>query len=328
MQTQYIYSASRVNTLVQYLLTMTDINRLLVAAPGDDLESALKETYLAPYVLQTTNGDIAEAIETTLIEAKVLLRQIAPQSEMLRVLWVQFDIHNLRVFSKAVALKKGFADIEAFVSARGIYEPSELFEYAEQGTLSALQSGWQEAFDVAVRYATAGEINRIDAEFDQLFFGTASRIANAHKDRFIQSYVKAVIDLYNIKARLRVSAHDQIALTPEFAAGGTIAIERMDTKEAALQAIEQLGGAVFWKTALAQFASTGNTTHIDARADEYLLQLAKDASADMFSSASLVLYYLQTRQAAANVRTIVVGKNSGMSEAAIRSNLRLAYVNN
>jgi len=41
----------------------------------------------------------------------------------------------------------------------------------------------------------------------------------------------------------------------------------------------------------------------------------------------LVLYYLQTRQAAANVRTIVVGKNSGMTAEDIRSNLRLAYVN-
>jgi vacuolar-type H+-ATPase subunit C/Vma6 len=47
----------------------------------------------------------------------------------------------------------------------------------------------------------------------------------------------------------------------------------------------------------------------------------------MFSSASLVLYYLLCRQAAANIRTIVVGRNSGQSEEAIRANLRLAYVN-
>jgi len=327
MQTQYIYSASRVNTLAQYLLSKTDIDRLLVASAGDDLQSALKETYLAPYVLQTTGGDIAEAIEATLIEAKVLLRQIAPQSEKLRVLWVQYDIHNLRVFSKATALKKNFDEIEGFVSKRGIYEPSELFEHAEKGTLSALQSGWQEAFDVAVRFAAAGEIDRIDAEFDQLFFATATRIAAAYKDAFITTYVKAMIDLYNLKARLRMSTHDQAALIADFVSGGTISRERMETKEEALQAIVQLGGAEFWKSALAQFAATANSTHIDARADEYLLRLAKDASADMFSTGTLVLYYLQTRQAAANVRTIVVGKNSGMTAEDIRSNLRLAYVN-
>jgi hypothetical protein len=41
-----------------------------------------------------------------------------------------------------------------------------------------------------------------------------------------------------------------------------------------------------------------------------------------------VLYYLKCRQAAANIRTIVVGKESGMSEADIRANLRMAHVNN
>ena len=47
----------------------------------------------------------------------------------------------------------------------------------------------------------------------------------------------------------------------------------------------------------------------------------------MFSSASLILYYLRTRQAAANIRTIVVGRTSGQSVNAIRANLRTAYVN-
>ena len=54
---------------------------------------------------------------------------------------------------------------------------------------------------------------------------------------------------------------------------------------------------------------------------------AKEASYDMFSSASLVLYYLKCRQAAANVRIIFVGKNSGMKESIIRANLRMAHVN-
>ena len=103
MQTSYIYSVSRVNTLAQYLLTKTDIERLLVAQPGEDLQSALKETYLAPYVLRAKDGDVAEAIELTLIDAKKLVHHIAPNGDMFRVLWARYDIHNLRVFAKAKA---------------------------------------------------------------------------------------------------------------------------------------------------------------------------------------------------------------------------------
>lgn len=325
MQTQYIYSASRVNTLSQYLLTKTDIDRLLVAEPGDDLQSALKETYLAPYVLQ--DADIATAIESTLIEAKNLLHRIAPDGDMLRVLWLQFDIHNLRVFAKAQALGKSFSEVEQFVSARGIHDPSELYGYAERNELNRLHISWQESYSEAVRHATAGDIDQVDGVFDQLFFATAARIAEACKDSFIRTYVRAIIDLYNLKARLRVETFDQIKFTPVFITGGSFAEREIETKEQVLAAFAQLGGEAFWRESVEQFAATGNTTHIDARADEYLVDMAKQASFDMFTSASLVLFYLQSRQSAANVRTIVVGKNSGMSDEAIRSNLRLAYVN-
>ncbi len=326
MQTQYIYSASRANTLAQYLLTKTDIDRLLVADAGDDLQSALKETYLAPYVLQ--DADIAVAIEATLIEAKKLLHRIAPDGDMLRVLWLQYDVHNLRVFAKAQAIGKGFADVAQFVSARGIYDPAYLYAMADRSELNRLQMSWQESYTEAVRHATVGDIDQVDGVFDQLFFATATRIAERFKDPFIRKYVRAIVDLYNLKARLRAATYDQIKFSPVFITGGTFAEREIETKEQVLVAFAQLGGEAFWRIAIEQFAATGNTTHIDARADEYLVDMSKQASFDMFSSASLVLFYLQSRQSAANVRTIVVGKNSGMSEAAIRSNLRLAYVNN
>lgn len=327
MQTQYIYSASRVNTLAQYLLTKTDIDRLLVAEAGDDLQSALKETYLAPYVLQEAPGDMVHAIEATLIEAKQLLRRIAPQGEMLEVLWVQYDIHNLRVFAKAQALGAGYADIERFASARGIYDPADLYGYAERSELNRLQMSWQESYDEAVRHAIAGEIDQLDGVFDKLFFATVARIVESCQDAFLRKYVRTLIDLYNLKARLRVETHAQVAFTPVFITGGSFAAREIETKEQVLTAFAQLGGEAYWRHSIEEFIASGNMTDIDARADEYLVDMAKQASFDMFSSASLVLFYLQSRQSAANVRTIVVGKNSGMSNEAIEANLRLAYVN-
>lgn len=89
----------------------------------------------------------------------------------------------------------------------------------------------------------------------------------------------------------------------------------------------RFGGVDFWKDAIEYYQTIGNSTSIDARSGEYLLTFAKEESHDMFSSASLVLYYLKCRQAAANIRIIVVGRNNGVKESAIRANLRMAYVN-
>lgn len=327
MQTQYIYSASRVNTLAQYLLTKTDIDRLLVAEAGDDLQSALKETYLAPYVLKEAPGDIAHAIEATLIEAKKLLHRIAPAGDMLRVLWVQYDIHNLRVFAKAKASGRNYADLSALVSARGVYEPSELYEYAEQRTLDRGAFRWQSTYDAAVQHAVDGEIGLIDGLFDQLLFVTIQEIAATAKDAFITKYVHTTIDLYNLKSRLRALQIPAVAATALFVPGGSFDQQSIATAEQVIALFSRFENAAFWSESLDTFTQTSNSTMLDAKVDEYVVGMAKQASVDMFSSASLVLFYLQSRQSAANVRTIVVGKNSGMAEADIRSNLRLAYVN-
>jgi vacuolar-type H+-ATPase subunit C/Vma6 len=101
----------------------------------------------------------------------------------------------------------------------------------------------------------------------------------------------------------------------------------LETKEQVLDAFASLGDASNWSSAIELFTETGNVTQLDAKAADHLLSVAKEGSYDIFSPASLVLYYLKCRQAAANIRTIVVGKNNGQSADDIRANLRLAYVN-
>jgi vacuolar-type H+-ATPase subunit C/Vma6 len=327
MQTSYIYSVSRVNTLSQFLLTKADIERLLVAEPGEDLQSALKETYLAPYVTRVESGDTAEAIEETLIEAKRMIHRIAPQGDMFRVLWVQYDLHNLRVFAKAQVQKLSYEDCEPFVSKRGIYKPEDLFASAEKGELNFLQTGWQEAFDQATRLVAEGELSKVDKVFDEAYFASALIIAKKGDDAFITTYLRTFIDLYNLKSALRTVKYPQITAGSPFVAGGTLTIDAGLAIDELQKRFGDIGGEDFWRDAIAYYLETGNSTRLDARVDEYLLTLAKQASFDMFSSGSLVLYYLQCRQAAANVRTIVVGKNSGMKEEDIRANLRMAYVN-
>lgn len=330
MQTSYIYSVSRVNTLREFLLTKADIERLLVATPGDDLHSALKETYLAPYITRVPDEDMSAAIEVTLVDAKRMIHRIAPAGDMFRVLWVHYDIHNLRVFAKAKATGASFVELAQYVSQRGIYEPITLHENAENGTLDSMQVGWnaQSVYNQATALVAEGKLEAVDALFDALYFETSQTIAKKSGDAFISKYLTATIDIYNLKSRLRALTHESVnenAIT--FITGGSFHKESIITKEDVLASFSRLGGTVYWQDAVDTYNKTANTTTLDVRADEYLVELAKTESHDMFSSASLVLYYLLCRQAAANVRTIVVGKNSGMSEEAIRANLRMSHVN-
>lgn len=327
MQTSYIYSVSRVNALAQFLLSKTDVERLLVAEPGDDLHQALKETYLAPYIEHVSNEDFSLAIEQTLIDAKKLIHKIAPAGDMFRVLWVQYDIHNLRVFAKAKAVGYSFEECKQYLSDRGIYSPDYLFAQLENRALSSLQAGWQEAFDKAAALVSEAKIDEVDGVFDELYFSTSKVIADKANDSFIKEYYVNLVDLHNLKSRLRHLKNETVNFSPNFVAGGSITSDQLGTIEDVESAFARLGGADTWKEALDYLKTTGNFTKIDVTGSDYLITLAKKASYDMFSSSSLVLYYLKCRQAAANVRTIVVGKNSGMTTNDIRTNLSMAYVN-
>ena len=327
MNTSYVYSATRLNTLGTELLSQTDMDRLLVAAPGDQLATALKETYLAPYVLQVPNEDVAEAIEATLVEAKKLIHRIAPDGDVFRVLWVQYDIHNLRVFAKATKVGKTFEEVKAMTSDRGIYKAEYLFSHAEAGTLNRLQIDWQAAYDAALRHVEAGELDKVDGVFDELLFTTIKRTSQKHGDAFIQKYVVAVIDTYNVKATLRRLRLWAGVMQPEFVTGGTFQVGELSNADSVTAALETIAPGYF-AAAVSSYNESGNTSELDARIDDYLVSLTKSAATDMFTSASLVLYYLRARQAATNIRTIVVGRNSGMNIESIKANLRTAYVNN
>ncbi len=327
MQTSYIYSASKVNALSQFLLNKTDIERLLVAEPGEDLQKALKETYLAEYLLHVPHEDVSLAIEETLKHAKKLIFRITPQGQMFRILWVQYDIHNLRVFAKASAAGLTYDQCLPYVSERGIYEPAYLYEHVQDATLNRLQINWQDAYEQALQTAASGDLGKIDGVLDELYFATSKRIVETFGDAFLSSYLKTLIDLSNLRSRLRHLQNTAVSFSPEFVEGGTFGPKQIETMEQTFALFARQGGAEYWKEALEYFAETGNFTRLDARVADRLLMVAKEGSRDMFSSASLVLYYLKCRQAAANVRSIVVGKNSGMKAEDIHANLRLAYVN-
>jgi vacuolar-type H+-ATPase subunit C/Vma6 len=330
MQTSYIYSVSRANVLSEFLLSKTDVERLLVASSGAELHQALKETYLAPYIARVPGEDMATALEATLIEAKETVYNIAPKGKggMLRILWIQYDIHNLRAFAKGTARQYTFEQCLPYLSLRGGYTPEHTYKKIETGRLDDLFPGWQNAYDQALELVTAGKLDLVDGLFDELVFTTDKTIIDNYGDKFMESYFSLLVDFHNLKSRLRHLQNETVRFHPEFVEGGSLRRDTLESESDVLAAFTRFGGEAYWREGVEQYQNTGSSALLDARTAEYLLDFTKNAAGDMFSSASLVLYYLKCRQAAANIRTIVVGKESGMSEADIRANLRMAHVNN
>lgn len=326
MQTSYIYSTSRINTVSEELLTMADIDRLLVAKPGGEFTEALKETYLASYLIQAA-GDVRVAIRSAEHEAKLLLTQVSPDTSLLKPLWLRYDVHNLRVIAKATVAGVAIEEVDNHFSSLGAYDPAYLQEAVSGNFLNRLEQDWQEAYDEAIRVASGGDLEAVDGIFDELYFATAGRLIAQSRDVFMARYFKAMIDLHNLKSRLRTLTYPNMTFRANFIVGGNYGRSEIDTKEQVLATYAKLGNESHWRDAIEYYTATNNTTRLDARAEDYLVSLTREAAYNMFSSASLVLYYLRSQQSADNIRTILVGLNAGMKQDDIRANLRIAYVN-
>lgn len=325
MNTAYIYSATRFNTLGTELFSRSDIDRLLLVS-SSELPATLEDTYLAPYLSQVGGDDISDAVELTLAEARRLIYRLVPDGEAFGVLWVRHDIHNLRVLAKSNQSELSWEELEKHLVTNGHYLPVELYERVSSSTLNRLEAGWQDAYDKAVQLVLNGELDKVDAVFDALFFTTVTRIVGRSNDAFMKRYVKAMIDIYNIKNTLRrtVLSHSQSG--SGFVSGGTFSDKELESKDQAVAALAVLAPDHF-TMAIDAYESTGHTNQLDAALDDYLLTLTKNASVDLFGTATIVLYYLRTEQAAANLRAILVGKQSGLTNEIIKTKLRLAYVN-
>jgi vacuolar-type H+-ATPase subunit C/Vma6 len=190
--------------------------------------------------------------------------------------------------------------------------------------LNSLEDGWQTAYNEALRVSEDGQ--SADTIFDQLYFDTITRKAITSGDTFLQQYTRTVIDLYNLKAQLRILVHPQVASGVKHISGGSFGVGKIETKEQILAIYQTMGGQTVWRSAVESYLESQNTTELDARADDYVLSMTREAAYDMFSSASLVLYYLRSKQSAANIRTLITLRDAGVTEDKITPNLRTAYV--
>ena len=324
MQTNYIYSTNRLTTVATTLLSAAEVDQLLGATTDAELLDVIKETYLGQHLNTGQDDDINVALEAALAEAKRTIELSAPGLNTFQLLWIGNDIHNLRVFAKASTKEIPYSDLESLVSKRGHYDPTVLFAYLERSELNRLQPNWQDVYEQAARHAADGEIDKVDAIFDQLYFNTVVRLVSLGRDVFLTKYVRALIDCYNLKTKLRVLRYPSLVNTTTFVSGGTFAATELESLDQVKQALATLGN-VDWEAALTNYDETGNTTAFDVCVDQYLLALSKQASYDVFSSASVVHFYLLANAAASDIRTIWNGKGIGRDETIIRANLRIAY---
>jgi V/A-type H+-transporting ATPase subunit C len=321
MNTKYVYAGTRAYALTNSLLNENQLERLLGAKSVDETHQVLQDTFLASYLARHDKSHLSHAIDESIKDAKNLLVQITPEPKLLEVLWIRYDFFNIRTLIKGK--RKGLSESEllTMLYGSGTLEHNVLIKAVLEEKPDRLES----RFANAVR-----EANRVDQSYEVDFvteahyFEALREIVKESKDSFLKEYVSMLIDMFNVRSRLRASTLPE-GVTAPFIKDGTISKDKLVSEETALKALHRYGGANAWSEAEQTYLKTGTHALVDKVAQETQLKFLKEASMNLFSLAPLFAYFTALKNNAQIIRAIVVAKEASIPELELRYILRRLY---
>lgn len=321
MSTKYVYAGTRAYALTNTLLNENQLERLLGAKSVDEAHQVLQDTFLASYLARHEKSHLSRAIDDSIRDAKHLLNLIAPEPELLDILWVRYDFFNIRTIIKGQRKGLDESELLTMLYGSGTLDHHTLVKAILEDKPDKLGVRFASAVREAVNTTHSYEVDFVT---EAHYFEAIRSIVEAAKDTFVKEYVQMLIDMFNVRSRLRASTLPEGSKAP-FVAGGTITQERLANEETALESLYRYGGEATWGEAVQSYRKTGTHALIDKVAQEYQLQFLKKSSMNLFSPAPLFAYFTALKNNAQIIRAIIVAKEASIPEQELRFILRRLY---
>jgi V/A-type H+-transporting ATPase subunit C len=326
--TDYLFLSSYTHVLETTLLTRERMERMLEAPADTDAVRVLVECgypELSVIDVDGVNAMLA-AMRDRVFED---LYAYAPDPRMIDVFKIRYDYHNAKALLKAEAMG---TDPERLLVNVGRYGAKELREKVRDKS----DVGLSETFAHAIAEArealgTTQDPQRSDFVLDKAYFREMEQLALDTGSEFLLGYVKAQVDIANLKSVVRVLRMKKSAdyLGEVLFEGGTVSADsllRMAQKGEKLE-------SVYATTPYAQAAEEGQAaiaggrlTDFERMCDNALMDYLAQAKTVPFGEQVLIGYLAARESELTAVRIIMTGRLAGLKADVIRERLREAYV--
>lgn len=319
--TKYAYAVARIRVLETQLLTDQAVEQLLACRTMEQGMQFLAEKGWG-------NGSPGLSMEEMLRQEEErtwnVIREIAPDAEVFRVLLYPKQFHNLKAAVKSAATgKKG---IPLFYEGSGV-SGEELAQWIENREFSRLPENMEhvarEAYEGLLR---TGDGQRSEVRIDRETLEQMQKEAERTGEPVIREYTELLAAVTNIKVVMRCirTGKDQEFMDQAVAAGGSLDKENLiraalSGEEGFLSYLEGTSyrdGAAAWKQSPAAF---------ELWCDNQILEQAKAHQYESFSPGPLLGYLVARENEIKTVRIILTGKQNQFSREEIRERVRRMY---
>lgn len=327
---EHVYNA--VNTTVRLmetrLLTQADFDALLHAENLHEALGQLKKTRYDFDVEAIENEKNFDALLTGELHKQYQeLLEAVPDPRVINLLTLRYTYHNLKVLLKGRFTGK---DLSALLLPIGLYSRKALENLVETGQSEHLPSIMVEAVSLALaEYEESKRVQAADIYMDTYYFKHLRALANELEDQRFTTLVDTMIDLKNLSTLVRARSKERSRsfLMTVLSSSGTVAKQDLvnRTESGQLKDVLSLFEGKDYSKALESVFSLEDTSQLamqlESLENHLIHEFLATALFEGFGPMPVLAYLFAVEMETRNIRLILVGKDNGFSEEAIRERM-------
>ena len=325
MQGGYLYAVARIRTNEKGLLSEDKLRRMAHTDRAGAMRILSESGYGTIHITDET--DVEDVIASELERTYELIRELAPDSEVIRVFLMRRDVTALKTLIKRRCLGE---PLERADVSGGAFSKSELAAMVAAGEYGPMPRAIADAArELELRLASKVDPRDISTSLDKAYYEYAASC----RDAFVREYFAISADFQNIITMLRMKRNGENTERFEaymLPAGRLTAAELKRCFNAPAEAMVSelpLGSTRdMLKQCVEEAVRTGSIGVIEKRRDDVLTELLKQYKWESDTVMPVLGYMLAREREAKNIRLVITLARNNFGEEAIDERLRELYV--
>ena len=323
--TEYLYATTRIRSLEKGLLDRSATDRLVEATGIEDMAKIMSE-------LGYPNLQVAgvREIENSLMAARKetfsLIADISPKSEICEIFRIRYDYHNIKAILKSMEI--GENPEELLIDA-GRFAPNFLITALREMDYRELPKDVSSAIeDARETLSRTSDPQIFDFILDRAYFEEIRTLAKKADSKFLDGYVKCLIDAANLRATIRSirQVKESDFLSNALQSGGNIPKDKFLSALSGEVSLADALKGTFLEAAAEKADVSGSLVAFERECDDAIMSYLHSARYVAFGEEPIVAYVAAREADIMTIRIILAGKLQDLPHDEIRERLRASYV--
>ena len=324
----YGQSVVTIRVLEKRLLTKNRIERMIESETCEEVLKLLSETEYSQDMTDIRNSrDYEKILKRETERVFSLVRNMSKNKEVVDILSLKYDYHNLKVLIKSKVFEK---DNTNLLMNAGTIDITKFKTKSETQSLDLPEEILEAIAEIKKEENLTPQ--KIDIIVEKYYFKNLVNLSKKIDVKVITDYVKGLIDFQNIITLFRVQKQNRDAkfLDSVIFEGGTISKDKIvaslnDSSETILNKFKKEKLGPYLVKGVEVFNETKRLSEFEKISDNYLMELNKESKYIVFGPEPLFTYLVAKEREINAIRLIMVSKINNISSEKIRERLRDTY---